>query len=121
MERSKVLEALSALANENRLELVYLLLPRGESGLSAGEIGRHLGLTSSRLSFHLAALEKAGLIRSRRVSRNVFYTLDRGGFVRTIGVLMRDCSTDAPDDRDGSRTGFLADNAPTAPGRGPER
>jgi DNA-binding transcriptional ArsR family regulator len=63
MARSKVLAALSALAKDKRLTLVCLLMRRGETGLSAGEIGRQLGMTPPRLSFHLAALGQAGLIR----------------------------------------------------------
>lgn len=91
MERSKVLTALSALAHEARLDLVRLLIRRGDDGLAAGEIGRELGLGASRLSFHLAALEQAGLIRSRRQARNVIYTVDAQGIGHTISYLLSDC------------------------------
>ena len=97
MDRSKVLGALSALAYEHRLELVRLLMPLGEAGLSAGEIGQKLGLGASRLSFHLAALEQSGLIRSRRASRNVFYAIDIGGIGGTIAYLLNECCMDHPD------------------------
>lgn len=113
--------ALSALANDKRLELVRLLMPRGETGLSAGEIGQQLGLASSRLSFHLAALEQAGLIRSRRASRNVFYTVDLRGLGQTIGYLMRDCCMDHPEVRACCLTHALGDSTPTVPESGPER
>lgn len=96
MERSKVLSALSALAHETRLDLVRLLVPRGAEGLAAGEIARALGLSASRLSFHLAALEQAGLIRSRRVSRNVIYSADLEGIGGTISYLLADCCMDHP-------------------------
>ena len=43
MERSKVLQSLSALAHEARLDLVRLLVPRGDEGLAAGEIARARG------------------------------------------------------------------------------
>lgn len=89
--------ALSALAHDTRLDLVRLLMPQGESGLSAGDIGLRLGVGASRLSFHLAALEQAGLIRSRRASRNVFYAVDLDGLGGTIAYLMRDCCLDHPD------------------------
>ena len=97
MERSKALAALSALAHEARLDLVRLLMPCGEAGLAAGDIGRALGLTASRLSFHLAALEAAGLIRSRRVARNVIYTVDAGGMGATIAFLLNDCCMEHPE------------------------
>ena len=50
MEQSKVLTALAALAHGSRLDLVRLLMPHGDEGLTAGEIGRHLGHSASRLS-----------------------------------------------------------------------
>ena len=121
MERSKVLAALAALANDKRLELVRLLMPRGETGLSAGQIGQQLGLASSRLSFHLAALEQAGLIRSRRASRNVFYAADLRGLGQTIGYLMRDCCMNHPEVRACCLTPATGEIVPKGPERGPER
>lgn len=97
MDRSKVLAALSALAHEHRLELIRLLMPLGETGLPAGEIGQRLGLGASRLSFHLSALEQSGLIRSRRASRNVFYAVDIGGIGGTIAYLLNECCMDHPE------------------------
>ena len=94
MEQSKALTALQALANEDRLALVRQLMPAGEQGLAAGEIGRALGLAASRLSFHLAQLEQAGLVRSRKVARNVFYSVDAGGMGQTISFLLNDCCRD---------------------------
>ena len=91
MIRGKALAALSALSHGDRLDLVRLLFPAGAAGLPAGEIARGLGLSASRLSFHLAQLEGAGLIRSRRVARNVIYTVDRQELGQTIRYLLSDC------------------------------
>lgn len=96
MEQSKVLSALSALAHEARLDLVRLLMPQGDQGLTAGEIARHLGHSASRLSFHLAQLEQAGLIRSRKVARNVYYAVDPAGLGGTISYLLNDCCSGHP-------------------------
>ena len=96
MEQSKVLTALAALAHGSRLDLVRLLMPLGDEGLTAGEIGRHLGHSASRLSFHLAALEQAGLLRSRKVARNVFYAVDPAGMGGTISYLLNDCCGEHP-------------------------
>lgn len=96
MEQSKVLSALQALAHEARLDLVRLLMPQGDQGLTAGEIARHLGHSASRLSFHLAQLEQAGLIRSRKVARNVFYAVDPAGMGGTIAYLLNDCCSGHP-------------------------
>jgi len=96
MEQSKVLTALSALAHAARLDLLRLLMPLGDQGLPAGDIGRALGLSASRLSFHLAAMEQAGLIRSRRAARNVFYSVDAAQIGQTIGYLLNHCCCDHP-------------------------
>jgi DNA-binding transcriptional ArsR family regulator len=97
MNRAAALTALQALANEARLDLVRLLMPVGAEGTAAGEIGRVMGLSASRLSFHLAALEQAGLIRSRKDGRHVFYSVDAAGMGATIAFLLNDCCMDHPE------------------------
>lgn len=97
MERGKALSALSALANDARLDLVRLLMPQGDAGLAAGDIARALGLSASRLSFHLAALEQAGLIKARRQARHVFYAVDANGMGETIAYLLNDCCMQHPE------------------------
>ena len=97
MDRAAALTALQALANDARLDLVRLLMPLGADGMAAGDISRELGLAASRLSFHLAALEQAQLIRSRKEGRNVFYSVDASGLGATIGFLLNDCCMDHPE------------------------
>jgi ArsR family transcriptional regulator, arsenate/arsenite/antimonite-responsive transcriptional repressor len=97
MERSKALAALSALAHETRLDLIRLLTPQGDEGMSAGQIAETLGLAAPRLSFHLSALEQAGLLRSRKVARNVFYSIDTQGIGSTISFVLNDCCRDHPE------------------------
>lgn len=97
MNRSKALTALSALAHETRLDLIRLLVARGEDGLPAGQIAQELGLAAPRLSFHLSALEQAGLLRSRKSARNVFYSVDVSGIGQTISYLLNDCCCDHPE------------------------
>lgn len=97
MDRQNVLVALSALAHETRLDLIRLLTPLGDGGMPAGQIAQALGLAAPRLSFHLSALEQAGLIRSRRAARNVIYSVDAGGLGRTISYLLNDCCADHPE------------------------
>jgi ArsR family transcriptional regulator, arsenate/arsenite/antimonite-responsive transcriptional repressor len=99
VDRQKVLVALSALAHETRLDLIRLLMPLGEAGMPAGQIAQALGLAAPRLSFHLSALEQAGLIRSRRSARNVIYSVDASGLGRTISYLLNDCCADHPEVR----------------------
>jgi ArsR family transcriptional regulator, arsenate/arsenite/antimonite-responsive transcriptional repressor len=96
MDRGKALAALSALANETRLDLVRLLVVAGDDGLPAGDLARALDHSASRLSFHLAQLEQAGLVTSRRVARNIYYAVDPAGMGGTIGYLMADCCQGHP-------------------------
>jgi ArsR family transcriptional regulator, arsenate/arsenite/antimonite-responsive transcriptional repressor len=98
-DRDQVLTALAALAHATRLDLIRLLMPLGAAGMPAGQIAQALGLAAPRLSFHLSALEGAGLIRARRVARNVIYTVDPGGLGRTIAYLLNDCCCDHPEVR----------------------
>lgn len=65
--------------------------------MAAGDIARSLGLSASRLSFHLSALEQGGLISSRRVARNVIYAIDANGLGRTIAYLLNDCCMEHPE------------------------
>jgi DNA-binding transcriptional ArsR family regulator len=85
------LEALSALANETRLRLVRRLVVAGDDGMPAGALARGLDVSASRLSFHLSALEGAGLIASQRVSRQIIYRADHAAIGRLIGYLLNDC------------------------------
>jgi ArsR family transcriptional regulator len=97
MDRDQALTAFSALAHADRLDLIRLLVRQGPEGLAAGQIGLALGgLAASRLSFHLAALEGAGLIRSRKVARNVIYAAKTEALGGLLSYLMRDCCGNDP-------------------------
>jgi ArsR family transcriptional regulator, arsenate/arsenite/antimonite-responsive transcriptional repressor len=97
MDRSKALAALSALAHETRLDLIRLLTPQGHDGMAAGQIAERLGIAGPRLSFHLSALEQAGLLRSRKVARHIFYSVDARGIGSTISFVLNDCCCDHPE------------------------
>ncbi len=91
MDRSRVLAALSALSSDVRLDLVRSLIVAGDKGMAQGEIARQLSISASRLSFHLAALEQAGLVTARRMGRNMIYAADHAGIGGVIGYLLHDC------------------------------
>jgi ArsR family transcriptional regulator len=73
MDKLYVVAALSALAQETRLDIFRLLVEAGENGLPAGQIGERLGLPSATLSFHLSQLKHAHLVTFRRESRSLIY------------------------------------------------
>ncbi|GAM98134.1 arsenical resistance operon repressor [alpha proteobacterium U9-1i] len=87
----QTVEALSALANEHRLGVFRLLVQAGPEGMSAGEIADALELPASSLSFHLAHLNRAGLIAQRRESRSLIYSADFAAMSALIGFLTENC------------------------------
>lgn len=97
LQRGQALRAFSALSHGDRLDLIRLLVPAGPDGLAAGEIARLLGLSASRLSFHLSQLEQAGLLTARKVARNVFYAVDPAGVGAAISHLLNDCCAEHPE------------------------
>ncbi len=64
MEMRQLAQAFAALGNEGRLRILGLLL-RGELK-SCGDIRREIGISGPTMSYHLRALEDAGLIRRVR-------------------------------------------------------
>ncbi len=91
MKSTAVIDALSALAQEHRLALFRLLVQAGSQGMPAGAIAQALGVPNSSLSFHLAQLTKAGLIRQQRQSRSLIYSADYAAMNGLVGYLMENC------------------------------
>ncbi|MFI4998883.1 MAG: ArsR/SmtB family transcription factor [Reyranellales bacterium] len=96
METENAVSALSALAQENRLEVFRLLVQAGVEGLPAGQIAERLKLASPTLSFHLAQLKHAGLVRARRDGRSLIYAADYDGMNALMGFLTENCCTGDP-------------------------
>src|SRR5438105_3742948 len=59
MEKSHVIAALAALAQDNRLETYRLLVQAGPTGMPAGQVAAALGLPPNTLSFHFDRLRQA--------------------------------------------------------------
>lgn len=97
MEDKSAIEALAALAHGTRLAAFRLLIRQGPGGLPAGAIGDAVGVVPSTLSFHLSQLERAGLLRSRRVRRQIFYAADYDGTRRLLTFLTEDCCQGRPE------------------------
>ena len=97
MEDRDAVEAFAALAQEHRLSVFRLLVREGPNGLSAGEIALRVAVPPSTLSHHLAHLERAGLLRSWRVERRIFYAVDIEGTRRLVAFLTEDCCQGQPE------------------------
>ena len=116
--------ALSALAQDTRLAVFRLLVRDGDGGgggksalehpreggvvrrpvdghepqgICAGVIAEHLKVPPATLSFHLAKLEQAGLIKARRRSLNIYYSADHAGIRALLGFLTEDCCQGRPE------------------------
>ncbi|HYC65186.1 MAG TPA: metalloregulator ArsR/SmtB family transcription factor [Reyranellaceae bacterium] len=83
--------ALGALAQEHRLALFRLLVQAGEDGMAAGAIADRLGIPPSSLSFHLAQLHRAGLVRQERRHRSLIYRADYAAMNALLGFLTENC------------------------------
>lgn len=86
-----VVQALSALAQEHRLAVFRLLVEAGPPGIAAGALAEALGLPASSMSFHLAQLSHAGLVRQRRQSRSIIYSADFAAMSALMGYLTENC------------------------------
>ena len=95
MKSDTVVAALSALAQEHRLAAFRRLVQAGPGGLAAGTIAEALGIPNSTLSFHLAQLSHAGLIRQERRHRSIIYSADYEAMNRLVGYLMENCCAGA--------------------------
>jgi DNA-binding transcriptional ArsR family regulator len=77
---------LKSLANPHRLKILCLL---GEGELSVGTLNERLPLSQSALSQHLAVMREQGLVRTRRESQTIHYSVLPGPALEVIRVLHR--------------------------------
>ena len=74
MERSAAdaVRLLKSIANESRLMVMCVL---AEGGFSVGSLNERINLSQSALSQHLAILREQGLVKTRRESQTIYYSL----------------------------------------------
>lgn len=97
METKDAAAGFAALSQETRVDLMRLLAGAGEGGLAAGGIAEALGVAPSTLSFHLAALEHAGLVCSVRQGRRVIYSVRLAGLRALFEFLTETCCAGRPE------------------------
>ena len=97
MEANTAIDAFGALAQATRLKVFRRLVRAGPEGLPAGAIARALEIPANTLSSHLAILERAGLIASRREGRLVYYAAAFERVRDLIGFLIDDCCAGNPE------------------------
>ena len=94
MEYFNAIAALAALAHATRLDIFRLLIRHNPSGLPVSGIAEHVSVPPATLSFHLSHLQRSGLLKSRRESRQIIYTADYALMTTLIGFLTENCCQD---------------------------
>lgn len=97
MEVNNAVASFAALSQETRLEAFRLLVRHEPEGLAAGEIARQLSVPHNTMSAHLAVLQRAGWVSSRRQSRSIIYRANLAHMNDTVQFLVRDCCAGHPE------------------------
>jgi ArsR family transcriptional regulator, arsenate/arsenite/antimonite-responsive transcriptional repressor len=97
MKKTDAVAALSALAQDNRLDVFRLLVQAGPEGMPAGEIARALKLAPSVLTFHFDRLRVAGLVVARRDGRSIIYAAKFETMNALLGFLTENCCQGVPE------------------------
>ena len=96
MDSCDAVDALAALAHEQRLKIFRLLVREGPSGLPASNIAEAVGASPTGASFHLKELDRAGLIHATRDGRYVRYAVHFEGMRQLLTYLTEDCCQGNP-------------------------
>lgn len=91
LEAPEAIEILASLSQSSRLEVFRLLVRYLPYGLPAGDIARLLAVQHNTLSTHLASLEQAQLIVSRREGRSIIYAANRNRAHQLTSFLLANC------------------------------
>jgi ArsR family transcriptional regulator, arsenate/arsenite/antimonite-responsive transcriptional repressor len=96
MEKTDVVAALAALAQDNRLDVFRLLVEAGPEGMPAGAVATALDLAPNTLTFHFDRLRTAGLVTVRRDGRSMIYAAQFETMNSLIGYLTDNCCGGTP-------------------------
>ena len=117
MKKTDAVEALAALAQDNRLDVFRLLVQAGPTGMSAGALSGALDIAPNALTFHFDRLRMAGLVSVRREGRSMIYAAQYETMDSMLGYLTENCcggaasarATEAKPIRKRTKSGGLID------------
>lgn len=81
---SQAADLLKAMSNKHRL---LILCHLGEKEMSVNELNNFVDLSQSSLSQHLARLRQDSLVKTRRESQTIFYSIANPSVVKLISFL----------------------------------
>ena len=85
-EQSKLTTVLRAMSNAKRMRILNELSDGRERSVSELE-GVIASLSQSALSQHLARLRRANIVRTRRESQTIYYSIDDSDVLHILGLL----------------------------------
>src|SRR6516164_2380022 len=91
MKKGRAVSALTALAQDNRLDVFRLLVQAGPDGMPAGHVAEALDLAPNTLTFHFDRLRDAGLVTVRREGRSMIYSARYETMNALIAYLTENC------------------------------
>jgi len=97
MKSKEIVAVLSSLAQETRLAIFRAVVEAGPDGMAAGAIAERLELPAPTLSFHIAQLERTGLVASRRAGRSILYAAHFPAMQALIDALTESCCAGDPE------------------------
>src|SRR6202167_655011 len=91
MKNDRAVAVLSALAQDNRLDVFRLLVQAGPQGMPAGRVAEAVGLAANTLTFHFDRLRDAGLVTVRRDGRSMIYAARYETMNGLLAFLTENC------------------------------
>ena len=85
MKNNNFIDLFKALANEDRLKIIELLIKNEE--MCAQDIEKHFFLEQSTTSHHLNTLRRAGVTKARKKGRNVIYSINHQTFIGSLDTF----------------------------------
>tara|TARA_B100002051_G_C16538928_1_gene536538 strand:+ start:342 stop:623 length:282 start_codon:yes stop_codon:yes gene_type:complete len=79
-DNQELIKFFKALSNDERIEIIKLLLKNGE--MYAQDIERRFYLEQSTTSHHLNMLKRCGIAKARKEGRKIYYSVDQANFKR---------------------------------------
>ncbi|MBK2238544.1 ArsR/SmtB family transcription factor [Francisella philomiragia] len=81
---SKASSLLKAISHESRLLILCLLLRKE---MTVGELAEYSDLSQSAFSQHLSVLRNKGLVKCRKESQNVYYSIKDSSVIKILEAL----------------------------------